>query len=89
MAHILDIPKRANALDYDPDEVQDVLDLLNETGEGKGVSVDDAQDSESKARVRARLMRKLVEAADESISVRTHVVQTGEDEYVPALSLKS
>lgn len=60
MARRITLPVRANALSYDDAEVADVLLELLATEQGDGVVIDDAQDTEPKARVRCRVMGKLV-----------------------------
>lgn len=62
MARTLKLPTRANALVYEPTEVFDVIHTLNNLPAGEGVVIDADQDTEPKARARARLMAGLVKA---------------------------
>lgn len=61
MARTIKLPARSNALSYDATEVADILLGLHSAAEGEGVMVDDAVDTEPKARVRCRVVAKLVE----------------------------
>lgn len=60
MARTIKLPARSNAVQYDPSEVADILGTLHTTPKGEAVVVDDAQDTEPKARVRCRTMAKLI-----------------------------
>lgn len=60
MARTIKLPARSNAVQYDPSEVADILGTLLTTPKGEAVIVDEAQDTEPKARVRCRTMAKLV-----------------------------
>lgn len=62
MARSIQLPARANALVYGDAEVIDVLLTLHNTAAGNAVVIDDAQDTEPKARVRCRAMAKLLES---------------------------
>ena len=62
MARSIQLPARANALVYGDAEVIDVLLTLHNTEQGNAVVIDDATDTEPKARVRCRAMAKLLEA---------------------------
>ena len=68
MARKITLPARANALVYTDTEVADVLLSLYDAPQGEGVVVDDAQDTEPKARVRCRVMAKALES-DRVVSV--------------------
>lgn len=62
MARSIKLPARANALVYGDAEVIDVLLTLHNTANGDAVVIDDATDTEPKARVRCRAMAKLLES---------------------------
>jgi hypothetical protein len=61
MARRIALPKRSNALTYGDAEVIDVLLSLYAAPDGEAVVIDDAQDTEPKARVRCRNMVKLLD----------------------------
>lgn len=85
MPSITDLPLRSNAINYDPDQVEEVYNLLDQVEKGQGVIVDDdAQETDGKARNRARIMRDaLVRYDDDSTvkSFRTHSVETDDGYY--------
>jgi hypothetical protein len=87
MASIINLPSRQGSIEYDEEQVQEIADLIAEAGVGQGVAVeDDPQDTEPKARNRAKIMRDLLER-DHDLKTRTHAVEV-DGGYLPALSLK-
>jgi hypothetical protein len=63
MARTIKLPPRSNAISYDDAEVADILiTLAYGTPAGEGVVVDDATDTEPKARVRCRNVSRLLKA---------------------------
>lgn len=83
------LPDRGNAVTIDADEIQEVADLLRDIPAGQGVSFDEPQDSETKARSRAKLMKDALRE-DHGIEARGHAVVQGEGDdavYLPTVSL--
>jgi hypothetical protein len=93
---LIKLPAKAGKLEYSEEDQEAVLRLLSEAEAGQGVQVDEPQDTENKARVRARVMAGLVEdGVAEGWKLRVHTVKvttgqgaTKRDRWVPALSLK-
>jgi hypothetical protein len=91
MPSVIKLPARKNAVTYTPEQVEEVADLFNGDDaprKGEGVAVDDAQDSEGKARNRAKAMGEAL-YADHDIDTRAHAVPDDNGGFVPVLSLKS
>lgn len=57
---IVALPARRGSIEYDDDTVEQVYAVLLSAGAGNGVTVDSAQDTATKSRVRARKMRDAV-----------------------------
>lgn len=101
MPKVIELPARSGTLDYDDDTVAEVAALLAENAVGTGITVEDEpQDTEPKARSRAKVMRtKLAEhepAEDAEYEftyglddIKTHAVKgSGDNEFYPAVSIK-
>lgn len=91
MPAIITLPSRQGSIEYTDEQVADVAQLLDDAGVGQGVAIDDTpQDTEPKARNRAKIMRDLLKR-DHDLDTRTHVVNTGDDKnpaFFPVLALK-
>lgn len=89
MPTIINLPARANAIQYDEDDVVSTADLLGDVAKGQGVAIDEAQESETKARSRAKAMQEALLRRDTPVHTRTHVVEMDDGTFVPALSIKA
>lgn len=86
MPSIVGLPIRANAITFDEDTVRDVADLLDEVEKGQGVGLD-PEDTEGKARTRARIMVEALRT-NHDIDARTHVLDNGNGTFTPVVSRK-
>lgn len=89
----VDLPKRSveGAFKLSADDLQTIADLFEQGT--KAVSVADAQDTESKARQRAKTAAEQVAGLYDqgTVKVRTHVITGGtkaKPTFTPAVSLK-
>lgn len=91
MPSIITLPSRQGSIEYGDEQVAEVATLLAEAGVGQGVAIDDEpQDTEPKARNRAKIMRDLIKR-DHDLDTRTHVFADGEGKnakFYPVLALK-
>lgn len=79
MADVITLPSRSNVLGYTEDQIEDVYDALQETKAGEAVVCDEPQDTEAKARNRARMMKEAIEA-EHDMKVKAHAVPDQEAE---------
>lgn len=92
---VIKLPAKAGKLEYSEEDQTAALEALANVEAGHGVQVDDPQDTENKARVRARVFAALIaDQVDDAYRIRVHTVkqETGQGatkrtKWVPALSL--
>lgn len=87
MANLIKLPTREGQIDYDDETIADWLASLADGKRGEAVIVDEPQDTESKARNRAKLAADRIAETVTGLKARTHSVEDEDGNYVPAVSL--
>jgi hypothetical protein len=87
------LPPRSNAVTYSDEYIAEIAEALDDCPAGEAVIADEIQDTEAKARDRAKKVANAVMASDDNDhpKVKAHSVP-GEDEngdagFIPAVSL--
>jgi hypothetical protein len=92
MADRITLPARKGTISYSDEHIADIAESLDDLPVGEAVIVDEAQDTETKARDRAQKVKDLlVRWSRTTMKVKAHSVP-GEDEngdagFIPAVSL--
>lgn len=85
MALTIELPRRSNAIEYDDDHLQDLLDTLDENKRGTGIVVDEPVDTKVKALIRSRVARQQL-AEEFDTKVKATAVETEDGNWVPVVS---
>lgn len=91
MADVLNLPARKGTIQYDEETLQDIANTLANIKPGECVRADLDQDTETKARDRAKKVRELLLASFDFAKVKAHAIPSeddnGDEVFVPAVSL--
>lgn len=80
------LPPRSNAITFDEETLQDIQAALDDLPRGRAVVVGDAQDTDAKARDRAKKVKAALAEEPYNVVVKAHGVAS-EGKFIPAVSL--
>jgi hypothetical protein len=80
------LPPRSNSIVFTEEELKAHLEALDDLQRGSAVIVGETQDTEGKARDRAKRVKDLLKEEPYNVNVKAHSVP-GDGGFVPAISL--
>lgn len=87
MADRITLPARKGTISYSEEHIADIAESLDDLPVGEAVIVDEAQDTETKARDRAQKVKDTLAVEPHEIVVKAHSVETEDNTFIPAVSL--
>lgn len=87
MADKITLPPRANSIQFDDDEIQDIFETLQDVTRGEAVIVRESQETSTKARDRAKRVKEILSKKPFSVNVKAHAVEAEDGTFIPAVSL--
>lgn len=87
MANTIKLPARKGTIEFSAEVLEDIVQTLDEVAKGEAVIVDEAQDTETKARDRAKKVKALLADDPYAVKVKAHSVEDEDGNFIPAVSL--
>lgn len=88
MANTIKLPARKGTIEFSEEDLQDIAQTLEDLPVGEAVVVDVQQDTETKARDRAKKVKALLDTDTyDYLKVKAHAVEDEDGNFIPAVSL--